>query len=145
MSLFRRSRTPTARTGLIPPQAFDGLSAIGRAAFLDYRPPSDVSSFYLPALGAVGWPSPGTPGWREFVDSFLDELVAGAESAGAWGIVGAFQVARDLLGSDLSSQRYVELVDRAVSFLRAAGVPSAALPPFALERWRALHGDSATW
>jgi len=93
----------------------------------------------------MGWPSPDTPEWREFVDSFLDELVVGAESAGEWGIVGAFHVACDLLGSDLSSQRYVELVDRALSFLREAGAPSAALPPFALERWRAFYGDSATW
>jgi hypothetical protein len=91
----------------------------------------------------MGWPSPGTPGWPVFVDSFLDELVVGAEPAGEWGIVGAFHVARDLLGSDLSSQRYVDLVDRALSFLREAGVPSAALPPFVLARWLALYGDGA--
>jgi hypothetical protein len=141
MSL-RRSRTPKARTGLIPPEAFDGLPAIGRAAFLDHRPPADVSHFYLPVLHAMGYPSPGTPEWRAFVDSFLNELVVGAESTGEWGIVGAFYVARDLLGSDLSSQRYVDLVDRALSVLHEAGVPSAALPPFVLERWRALYGDS---
>lgn len=145
MSIFRRDRPSRGETRLVPRWALDELPAIGRGAFVELQPPVDVSYFYLSAFNATGCPSPGTSEWAAFVDSFLSELVAAAESEGEWAIVGAFHVAKDLVGGDLSNQQYVDLVDRAMDVLHGLGVPFSTLPPFALARWRDRNRGGPSW
>jgi len=145
MSLFKRSKASGASVPSIPREALAQLPAIGRAVFVDHQLVTDVSQFYLPVLGAVGYPSPGSPQWHAFVTSFIGDLVAGAGATDEWAIVGAFHVARDLLGADLSNQGYVDLVDRAVAFLHQAGISLGAVPPFAYDRWRVVNGGDGTW
>lgn len=144
MGLFGRKKwDPRARLGVsIDPSE---LSRIGKAAFMPSDPRGlgaslsavpDVSEYYMSALSACDFPSPGTVAWSEFVSEFLDGLLRAVDQAGGgWALVGAFHIARDLLGSDLNSPTYAELTDRAVLFLRDSGVPYQMVPPFALERW----------
>jgi hypothetical protein len=132
----RRSKTvPT----LPIPASGDDLALIGRQAFPSDSIPTqaaDVSRYYLPALEASGFPSPPSDLWGDFVDRFLAQLIEIVDAADSgWALAGAFEVARDLLGGDVSNPRYAELVDRTLLLLRDSGVPYQFVPPFALNRW----------
>lgn len=124
--------------GLPIPASDDDLARIGEAAF-----PSDgfstrladVGMYYLPALEAFGSPPPGSDQWTDFVDQYLEQLTNIADDGDGWALAGAFTIARDLLGAQVDSPRYAELIDRTLVFLRDSGVPHELVPPFALDRW----------
>jgi hypothetical protein len=145
MSFFKRGKPSGAALPSIPREALAQLPAIGRSVFVEHEFGIDVSHFYLPMLDAMGYPSLDTPQWQTFVERFLRDLVSGAEPGDDWGVVGAFHVARDLLGSDLSSPQYVDLTDRAIRFLHEAHVSLGVIPPFALTRWQILNNGDLTW
>ena len=119
------------------------MPEIGRAVFRDGQLARDVTDFYLPGFIAAGSPSPGSAGWDAFTGQFLDELNAGGNATGGWGIAGAFYVAKDFVTSDdMSNSRFVALVDSALRFMADADVPTASIPMFALGRWHALHRET---
>lgn len=126
------------------PASGDDLALIGRKTYPHASIPtqaSDVTRYYLPAMEACGFPSPGTDQWGGFVDRFVCQLLEVADGADdRWAVAGAFEVARDLLGSDVSNARYADLVDRTLLFLRDSGIAYQLVPPFALNRWYGRFG-----
>jgi hypothetical protein len=127
-------------TSIIPAELVAHLPEIGRAVFHDGRLGVDVSGFYLPAFISAGSPSPGSDAWDTFTDEFLTELLATANSMGGWSLAGAFYVAKDFVASeDHAKPRFVEIVDHALVFMAGAGVSSATIPMFALDRWEAIQ------
>jgi hypothetical protein len=96
----------------------------------------DGSDYFLHAVDVLGtMPRLGTPEWKDFEDRFCPELLSAVESAGGgWAWAGALVVASDM---DMSSQhpKYLLILDRALAFIRGAGVPYAFVPAFAFDRW----------
>jgi hypothetical protein len=144
MGLFSRKRgdRPTGR--IIPPAVARRLPAIGQAIFHEGQLGLDVTDFYLPSFLAAGAPNPGTPGWDDFTDRFLDELLTGARAGGGWGAAGALYVAKDFVSADdISNPRFQRIVDDALTFMAHAGVPSVRIPMFAMQRWREIEADTS--
>jgi tetratricopeptide (TPR) repeat protein len=96
----------------------------------------DGSDYYLHAAEVLGFmPVPSSPEWTPFEDRLCEELVAAVEEAGGgWAWAGALVVASDM---HLSSRNpsYLSVLDRAIAFVRGAGVPYELIPRFAFDRW----------
>lgn len=141
MGLFGGKRNRERRPQLATPEE---LASIGRAVYGSPGVPTapiEASRYYLPVLEENGFATPGTPRWGTVVGIVVEGLRGPAlESGDGWALIGAFHVACDLLGNDVSDPRYGELVDEALLALRDAKVSYAAVPPFALERWYSQYG-----
>jgi len=133
------SRGGSGGASVIPAEDVARLSAVGRAVYVDGQH-VDVSGFYLPGFLAAGPPTSGSAEYSAFVNRLLDELVVGASSSDEWAFPGALHVAKDFLGADgMSHPRFVELVDRSLPFMVSVGVPTAFIPMFLQDRWRAIQ------
>lgn len=119
------------------------LARIGQVMFgPPYSAPSprivtpDGSDYYLHAAEVLGFmPVPSSPAWAPYEDRLCEELVAVVEEAGGgWAWAGALVVASDM---HLSSRNpsYLSVLDRALAFVRDAGVPYELIPRFAFDRW----------
>jgi hypothetical protein len=89
--------------------------------------------------------SPFRPAADADPESFLAglrALVAGDTSGFA--TYGAYRVSAELLGFDNRSADALALLDDAIEFKRARGLPSARLTGYEWARWREKHGPG-TW
>ena len=124
--------------GRIGQTAFGGESVCPRG--VSAVPIAELDGYVMVAIERSG-ASPGTPGWTAVNRQFLDELAAAAAAGGDWAYVGALCVGQDFVMSETKNdERYLGIVDHALEFLRTDGVSYTTLPPWALERWRSLHG-----
>jgi|GEM_PF-6757082 len=72
---------------------------------------------------------------------FLDELGAAAERGGDWSYVGAMFVGWNCVpDTQRQEPAYLDVLDKALEVMRTDGVAYTAVPPFAMERWTAVHG-----
>lgn len=158
-------RAPTATAPAVPAPTGVGrplisdagraeLTRIGLAMFgPPYSPATartvtpDGSDYYLHAAEVLGYmPVPSSPEWAPYEERLCEELVAAVEEAGGgWAWAGALVVASDM---HLSSRNptYLSVLDRALAFVRGAGVPYELIPRFAFDRWaqtRVAAGEPA--
>jgi hypothetical protein len=71
----------------------------------------------------------------------LGELLAAAEGGGDWAYVGALCVGWNTVAEAFQEDAvYLEIMDRALEVMRTEGVSYTSVPPFAIDRWKLLHG-----
>jgi hypothetical protein len=71
----------------------------------------------------------------------LGELLAAAEGGGDWAYVGALCVGWNTVAESFQEDAvYHEIMDRALEVMRTEGVSYTSVPPFAIDRWKLLHG-----
>lgn len=144
------SRSATSRRQPLLTATPDDLRRIGIAAFggqsthpqgLSGIPVGELDRYAMAFLEAAGYPSAGTPPWDAAHSRFLDELTQAAERAGDWGFVGALLVGWNCVTSEhLEDSRFLAILERGLDVLRRDGVAWTSVPPFAIDRWTALHG-----
>ncbi|HWT92862.1 MAG TPA: hypothetical protein VN238_07685 [Solirubrobacteraceae bacterium] len=126
------------------------LARLGRIAFggdaihppgINGLPPGDLDRHALAFLEAAGYPAAGSEAEAEASSRFLDEITNAADSGGAWAFVGAMLVVWNTLGEEhRRTPRALAITDRALERLRRDGVAYTSVPPFAMQRWQAVHG-----
>jgi hypothetical protein len=78
-------------------------------------------------------------------ESFLVHLRAlVADDSGGFATYGAYRLCLELIGHEYRSATALALLDDAIAFKRARGLPSASLTGFEWARWCDLHGFG-TW
>lgn len=130
---FRRKR------GLpLPPDPLHRLTTLGRFEF-------DVHSSGIDSTVArEDCISPFRPASVADPEGFLGalrELVA--DDPGGFATYGAYRVSGELLGFENRSPNALALLDAAIAFKRARGLPSARLTGYEWARWCAVHGPGS--
>jgi hypothetical protein len=105
-------------------------------------PTSELDSYAIAFLDAAGYPATASPEYAAARGGFLVELNTAASAGDDWTSVGAFMVARNTLVEMETHPGYLSLVDRGVEVLRLDGVSFPSIPPFALERYEQVYGNS---
>jgi len=141
-----------SKSGQSKPQLIsaEGRAALARNGQIVFGPPypggqrlptPSGGDYFLHAtrvLGTIPLPD-GGPEWTAYEDRMCAELLTAVKSAGggwAWG--GALVVAGDMQPRS-RNPNYLDVLDRALAFLCEAGVPSAMIPRYALDRWHETH------
>lgn len=127
------------------------LEKIGRSAFGgdNPHPPgpaglsvAELDAYALAAMSAAGHPQVGSADWDRLQERFFMEMTAVADSGSAWALVGAFCVGVNFSAHiPPTDATLISLMDRSLDVLRRDGVAYPAVPPFALDRWREMHGS----
>lgn len=99
-----------------------------------------VAELDAPALAfhAAAEASPPSPVANR---EFLVELRDAADLGGDWAYVGAFCVGWNTVAEAHHGEPdYLLILDRALEVMRTDGVTHTSVPPFAIDRWKSIHG-----
>lgn len=132
--MFGRKR----RTRL-PPEPLHRLATLGRYEMDTYSSSIDSTDIWRECI------SPFRPAADADPEGFLAGLRGVvAKDTGGFATYGACRLCGELLGFEYRSANALALLDAAIAFKRARGLPSARLSGYEWKRWCELHG-AASW
>jgi len=125
------------RRTLFPPEPLHRLATLGR-----FEMDTQSSGISIDVWGECI--SPFRPAADADPEGFLADLRAlVAADTGGFATYGAYRVSGELLGFEYRSASALALLDDAIDFKRARGLPSARLTGYEWVRWCEAHGPES--
>ena len=126
---------PRKRRTSFPPEPAHRLSTLGRFEMDVYTSGIDSTHIWEECI------SPFRPAADADPEGFLVGLrTLVAEDTGGFATYGAYRLFGELLGFEYRSENALAIMDDAIAFKRARGLPTAGLTGYEWARWREKHG-----
>ena len=132
-------RTAEPQHALFPADIIDMMARVGRHEFDLLNSQDDSVEIWTVVLEPILGFAHNDP------SGFMTALAKQVTPAGGWAAYGASRVMRSLIsGADLHGPAYVAIMDGAIAFLRANGVPPMRIG-YEWQHWISQGGSSYTW
>jgi hypothetical protein len=123
----------------LPANPADRLTALGRFEMDVHSSGIDPTHIWEECISPFRQVADADP------EGFLAALrTVVAQEAGGFATYGAYRLAGELLGFEYRSENALAIMDDAIAFKRARGLPSARLTGYEWQRWCEKHG-AETW
>jgi hypothetical protein len=134
MSIFRRQPK-----SLLPPNIVPLMERFGRHEINPMNSPEDGYAVFQatqqPLIDAA----------RDTPTEFVDALAHACLPVGGWAVYGADRTVVNLIGMDLTTEAWYQILDASNTFLRENFVPPMRVPAYAWSRFIEQGGSGNTW